>query len=103
MKKIKQLKQWDTFGHSFQMSYKGQESFQTYLGTLCSLIVAIVMCLHLVEIAFDYASEGRISLNYSQSFFDRIEDETYNLAENGIEIVVLPFFPYPKYSNWKVF
>ena len=93
----------DAFGHDFRLSYKGSDSYQTYLGSLCTLVLAILICFHLLEILFDYVSEGRVSYNYTQSFFDRIEGDAYNLAENGVEIVVFPLLYNEKYAKWKVY
>ena len=91
-KQFQKIKMFDAFGHDIQLNYRGEGAYRTYFGTICTILLAMIISVHFLEIGLEYMEEGNISLFYSQSYFDRVEGEAYNLAESGIEIFVLPMF-----------
>ena len=92
------------FGENIQLNYKGENAYATYFGTFCSIIVIVLISVHLIEIGTNYLDSGNVSLSYSQSYFNRLESEPFNLGENGVEVVVFPLLGYePEIYKWKVF
>ena len=96
----------DVFGHNLGVSYKGRGSYTTVAGTICTLIVSIFILLNLVTLSTEYAN-GSYTEETTRSYFNRRLSDTFVLAENGIEIILienpLKNSVNEKYGKWKVF
>ena len=66
--KLNSFSKLDIFGHPASVTYKGERSFNTTLGSVCTVTVTVFICIQLVQpiIAFQVGSnmESKNGFNY---------------------------------------
>ena len=80
------LKDRDIFGYPIGVQYRGSKTYKTWLGTMCTFTVWILILVNAVTLSKALIDTSRLEEKYSQSKIDRFHEDPYKLVENNLEL-----------------
>ena len=88
LKAVRTLKNLDVYGHKVGVRYRGNETYTTILGGLCSILTLVLVVINTANLISDFTQKTA-----QTDFYQRLKVvtegmEPFNLQESGIEIVL---------------
>ena len=76
----------DIFGHPISVHYRGSDTFKTWLGSICTLTVYVLMLVNTIQLSGALVDTSRLEEKFSQGKIDRFHEDPYKLLENNLEL-----------------
>ena len=76
----------DIFGHKIGVNFRGNETFQTLLGSLFTLTFYTFAAINFVQLSTAFMDGSKQTSSSYFSHFERYDREPYDLDENQVEI-----------------
>ena len=79
----------DIFGHRIGVNYKGRDTYQTYLGSICTLAVYVLILINFLQLSTAYHDGSRQTEKEFTTTIDPVNRETVNFSESNIEMFLV--------------
>ena len=79
---------FDLFGSPVMVNFEGAETYTSYLSSIVSIGLMVLMAFNLVQLTIGYRQETKHGLKTDFVMIDRLTSEPYYISENQIEIAV---------------
>ena len=87
---------FDIFGHPVGVHYKGDKTYKSSLGALCTLIAYVIMSINFVNLSQSFIENTNQTELANEQKVDEFATEKFYLHEHNIEIFTVNFFD-PRY------
>ena len=91
MEKLKEfLLDQDIYGHPISVHFKGKNTYNTWLGVFCTLIVYAVVFKSFIVLGSGFIDGSRQDEKINTEKYDRFDSKAMYLDEMGVKIYVFP-------------
>ena len=81
----------DLYGHPIAVNFRGQSTYQTWLGVTCSLLVYAIVFQSLITLSTVFIDGSRQDEKVNVVNYDRFDSKAYNLKDYGITFYIFPY------------
>ena len=71
----------DIFGHQIRVNYKGEDSFKTGLGAICTLTAYVLMVFNFVQLWSAFFSNSKMETSAFQSTFVPFFEDSFSFGD----------------------
>ena len=83
------LQRLDIFGHRIGVNYKGKDTYQTYLGSICTLAVYVLILINFLQLSIAYHDGSRQTEKEFTTTIDPLNREVVKFSESNIEMFLV--------------
>ena len=101
---MKNLKEFvldqDIYGHPISVHFKGKNTYNTWLGVLCTLMVNAIVFKSFLVLGGGFIDGSRQDEKVNTEKYDRFDSEAMNLEDMGVKFYVFPSLYRVEYDEW---
>ena len=100
--KLNSMSQLEIFGHPASVTYKGERTFSTKLGSVCTITLTVFICINLVQLIIAYHVGSNMESKNGFNYIDFFGTDRYYLQDMQVELALFkndhPFNEYSKFT-----
>ena len=86
----------DKFGYPITINYRGNDTFQTQLGGLCTIVTQLLMLFNFVTLSIAFFNQSKQDTQTLMEVFDRFQEPAFNLQENKFNVTLFAAAEMPR-------